>query len=431
MPQKEQLLTIIQPPKIFTERSFNLIVNTANLFALDIDNQQHIHPTTINFVSSTNTPIFENYNYLTKLIEFCRYFTIVQLNINSITKHLYDVTKILDTGKYDILCFNESKLDETIPITFFKHNSYQSIRNDRNRHGGGTIVFIKKSHVVSNIQTKSIVCDIEFVLFSIRIFSTNINFICSYKPPCDHNVHYIDSLDNLIQLLNLDDPLFIVGDLNMDLSDANTEDTDFKDFLTNNDLINYVKDYTRVVTRYIVAQNSFITSKTLIDVILHNSDLVVETSVIDCPFSDHKFVAANIKICRAANSSSTTIRSRCLTESKLEVVTAAINSTNFSTVNSIVNVDSRWLSLKSSLTEILDHHAPYKDIKVPQINNTPWVDHELRQVRSARDCAYKRSKLTSLNSDHTLFIHLKSSFLEKQKQKMIEYFKQKKNNDFN
>jgi len=34
------------------------------------------------------------------------------------------------------------------------------------------------------------------------------------------------------------------------------------------------------------------TTNSLIDVLLHNQDLVTETKVINCPFSDHSFIAA-------------------------------------------------------------------------------------------------------------------------------------------
>ena len=38
------------------------------------------------------------------------------------------------------------------------------------------------------------------------------------------------------------------------------------------------------------------TTNSLIDVLLHNQDLVTETKVINCPFSDHSFIAAKINL---------------------------------------------------------------------------------------------------------------------------------------
>ncbi len=38
------------------------------------------------------------------------------------------------------------------------------------------------------------------------------------------------------------------------------------------------------------------TSSTLIDVVLHNKNLVLDTEVIGCPNSDHDFVICSIKV---------------------------------------------------------------------------------------------------------------------------------------
>ena len=139
-------------------------------------------------------------------------FSLLQLNINSILPNLYDVSLILNTLSYDILCFNESKLDETIPNSFFKHLNYISIRNDRTRNGGGTIVFINNKHQVLSIRVISDACNIEFISFTIKYNNKPINFICAYKPPIYNDRLFIDNLDNLLHLYNLNDPIFIIGD---------------------------------------------------------------------------------------------------------------------------------------------------------------------------------------------------------------------------
>ena len=68
-------------------------------------------------------------------------------------------------------------------------------------------------------------------------------------------------------------PLFIVGDLNMDL--VCSKGADLQDFMNMNNLSNYVKDFTRIafVTRYNSVTKKFTISKSLIDVIIHNSNL--------------------------------------------------------------------------------------------------------------------------------------------------------------
>ena len=369
--------------------------------------------------------------YLSDLTSFhSPSFSILHLNINSLTRHLVDANLILDTLKFDLICFNESKLDDTIPPSFFTHNQYLAIRCDRNRHGGGTIVFIKRKHAVTNIQTKSKTCNIEFVSFRIKSRSNTVQFICSYKPPIDNDILYIDQLDNYINSFDLSEPIVIIGDLNMNLDDNNN--TDFAEFLTNNHLTNFVTEPTRVAT--ISHSNSLTTtsSSTLIDVILHNANLITKTATIDCPFSDHKFVLANLQldsITRTGNSS-TCISTRCLSNAKLLSIQNATQLLNHTELSSLADVNSRWSSLKASLVNILNTHAPLKTVHLPQKDNMPWVDLQLRQHKAARDDAYKKHKISKLLSDHQLFLTKNSSYLQMKNQKMIEYFKNKRINDF-
>lgn len=56
---------------------------------------------------------------------------------------LYEVDDLLNMCKFDIVCFTECKLDDSIPNSFYKNAFYTKIRLDRNRHGGCVIVFIK------------------------------------------------------------------------------------------------------------------------------------------------------------------------------------------------------------------------------------------------------------------------------------------------
>lgn len=382
--------------------------------------------------SPASTPLVYT-DYLPDLTSFCRSsFTILHLNINSITRHLLDVNSILDTCAFDLICFNESKLDVTIPVSFFIHNHYTSIRCDRNRHGGGTIVFVNKKHVISNILTKSTICDIEFVSFKVKSSSGLVNFICSYKPPSDNNLIYIDHLDNLLQSLDPNLPIFIIGDLNMNLDSSNSN-IDLTEFLASNQLTNFVNEPTRVATVHHANSSTTISSSTLIDVILHNADLILNTATVDCPFSDHKFVLANAQLnfFSSSSDSTTTILTRCLTDSKLCAVSEATQLINYNDLNSVENVDSRWCSLHYSLTDILNRLAPLKSIQLPQKDNLPWVDYQLRQSKAARDRAYKKHKLSNFSSDYDRFVELRTSFDQLLKRKMIDYFKDKKSNDFN
>ena len=72
-------------------------------------------------------------------------FHVVHYNINSITSEdkldqLQEAAKILDIS---VLICTETKLDQTIPNNIIKLTGFhEPIRHDRNRHGGGCLIYI-------------------------------------------------------------------------------------------------------------------------------------------------------------------------------------------------------------------------------------------------------------------------------------------------
>lgn len=111
---------------------------------------------------------------------------------------------------------NETKLDETVPLNFYSHLSYRSLRRDRGNgsSGGGIMVFIKKSiELVFSFNS----LDFEFIYFELKINNKLYAFISAYKSPKIKHDEYLDALYDFLLTRDLSLPLFIIGDLNMDL----------------------------------------------------------------------------------------------------------------------------------------------------------------------------------------------------------------------
>ena len=75
-------------------------------------------------------------------------------------------------------------------------------------------------------------------------------------------------MHNLLQDINPDEQLFIVGDLNMDLK--SNKGINLLEWINNNAFTNEVHAYTRICTSFYEKTQSFKTSKTLIDVLIQN-----------------------------------------------------------------------------------------------------------------------------------------------------------------
>ncbi len=103
----------------------------------------------IYYQSSDEDQLTQNLNYIDKLNTFkkksANNFTILHLNINSIYKKIDELDRLIKHN-LDIITLNETKLDDSIPNTFYNNISYNQIRSDRNRNGGGMLILIKNSY---------------------------------------------------------------------------------------------------------------------------------------------------------------------------------------------------------------------------------------------------------------------------------------------
>ena len=63
-----------------------------------------------------------------------------QLNVNSLRNKIEAVEELI-RNNVEISLFSETKLDETFPKQQFKISGYEMFRRDRNKHGGGGIMF--------------------------------------------------------------------------------------------------------------------------------------------------------------------------------------------------------------------------------------------------------------------------------------------------
>ena len=116
-------------------------------------------------------------------------FHIIHLNINSIFNKIEHVYCMLESAGPDIITLNKIKLDDSMSDRLFKHYwLFELLRRDRSSRGGGLMIYVKKSCILSNIQTS---LDYEVLSFNLKINKKMINFICAYKPPNTNDTdHY-------------------------------------------------------------------------------------------------------------------------------------------------------------------------------------------------------------------------------------------------
>ena len=163
--------------------------------------------------------------------------------------------------------------------------------------------------------------------------------------------------------------------------------------------------------------------------ILHNSNLIDETSVYSCPFSDHDFITASLNIVKPINSFKT-IKCRNLCQRNIDEINKLVQESDLKSIFSLDNVEQKWTLIKNELTKILNQIAPIKSVRLRNSNLFPWFDDELLLTRHYRDCAYKKFIKTGDYFERAEFLKFKKLFKDMNDQKMIEYFKNQKPQDF-
>jgi hypothetical protein len=189
------------------------------------------------------------------------------LNINSVVNKVHELDQILNKCNPDAFLIDESKLNNTVPVSWYKNSKYFSLRLDREGEGGGgELVFLKKGTIIKKHEYTSF----ETIYFQLYVDGQLVNMLLSYKSPSTDNNEFLEKLESFLLLLDPREPLYIIGDLNMDLKSI--KGSDLGNFLIRNELNNFVNQHTRICRSYYKDKKKYQTSRTLIDVIISNID---------------------------------------------------------------------------------------------------------------------------------------------------------------
>ena len=244
-----------------------------------------------------------------------------------------------------------------VPNSWYINKKYKCFRLDReDKGGGGELVFLKKEYIVKKIEYT----DFETIYFQLYVDGQLINIILSYKSPSLNNLEYLEKLENFLMLLDQREPIFIFGDLNMDLKSI--KGIDLANFLIRNDLKNFVKEHTRVCRSYYKEKKKYQTSKSLLDICISNIEKVIDIKVVGCPFSDHKFLLSALDFSKTKHTPFLNI-GRSLTEKNLLLIADLIKSVDLSFNKNDQDIDQIWMKIKQKILECIDLIAPLKTFR--------------------------------------------------------------------
>ena len=212
-------------------------------------------------------------------------FKIASLNVNSLLKHIDEIRHVLLSASFDIFAINESKIDELIPDNEISIPGYNLIRRDRNRAGGGVVLYIRDNIPFSD-REDLVPSSLEMVCAEISRPHSKSFLVCTWYRPPNSDMNLFNEFETFFQRCDAESrELILVGDLNCDVSkvslDPHTRQLTFLCSLYQIDQL--IDEPTRVTD----------TSTTTIDLVLTNvKENIHASGVIHLGISDHSLIYA-------------------------------------------------------------------------------------------------------------------------------------------
>ena len=137
------------------------------------------------------------------------------MNINSLLKHIDEIRVLLTEYTFDILAINESKIDNSISDNELHIFGYDIIRKDRNRYGGGVVLYVRDNIPFS--ERKDLISkDLEMVCIEInRPYNKSLLINAWYRPP-NSDINLFDEYAEFLCKCEAENKeLIVLGDLNL------------------------------------------------------------------------------------------------------------------------------------------------------------------------------------------------------------------------
>ena len=338
--------------------------------------------------------------------EIIRNLTVAHVNINSITSpnRLQELEQFATLNHIDVLALTETKLDDTVhPNMFHLQQFHAPFVHHRNRHGGGTAIYVHKSLPVKRIHTLELSGE-EWIWAMVKLKNVCLLVCCIYLPPhpsVQRQQDFIHRLTESTTMAQTFSPtsIIILGDINVgniflnmptnNNSGITSFDVRLKDATDTLDLTQLIDEPTRLDTNTYNLRDLLFTS---------NTCLVAKSGVLP-PFAqlDHYPIYASFKI--DSKHSRSQIYTKVWEYDKLDaqLLTDTLLNTDWDTILH-GNVDQAAEKFTSVILNAAKEAIPTKTVRQRTLNK-PWMTQDiLRNIRK-RDRLFRIAKQRQRETD--------------------------------
>ena len=141
------------------------------------------------------------------------------LNIISLPNK-FEQLKDIVMQHIDILVLIKTKLDDTFPAAQFLVNSFsEPYRLDRNRKGGGIMVYISEDTPSKLLDKHVFPYDMEGLFVELNFRKCKWLLFRTYHPPSQADIYYFDNLDKAFDTYSSYEKRVLIGDFNTETSE--------------------------------------------------------------------------------------------------------------------------------------------------------------------------------------------------------------------
>ena len=135
------------------------------------------------------------------------------LNINSISPK-YDEFKSIVSGYFDVIIVTETKLDDSFPKAQFCIDGFSiPYRLDRNRNGGGLMIYVRDD-IPSKMLTKhNLPEDIEAAFIELNFRKCKWLLCATYRAPSQNHNYFFDNIDKCLDMYSTYERVILASDL--------------------------------------------------------------------------------------------------------------------------------------------------------------------------------------------------------------------------
>ena len=301
------------------------------------------------------------------------------LNVNSFSSK-FDDFKTIISGNVDVMIIVETKLDDSYPSSQFLINGYaRPIRQDRDKHGGGILLYLRQDIPFKYLEVHTLPGDIEGLFVEINFRKCKFLLLATYHPPNQLDKYYFQCIGNALEnYITKYDKFILAGDFN-----AEEKEIIMSNFLGTYGLESLVKENTCFKS---------IDNPSCIDLFLTNSyNSFQHTAVLASGLSDcHEMVLTVLKTTLPKAKQKEVFYRDCKKFSDIDFRLDLKNTINanreFST--------SHFSHFQEMFLVVLDRHAPIKK-KFLRANEVPYMTKALKKAimtRSRLENRYYKSK---------------------------------------